>query len=192
MKLYVTCLCWKDNTENPFCFFSRRQGAIAGWASVIGPLSSCLFMFSYSARASTALINLSTLQMNMCVQLVREAKWQAGGFDNSSTKTMISVRNTGLMFIYPGDSLGSQKGICGLHGHTSQEDQDHDSQWVGTWNGQRGGWELFARIWQFSNAQPAMLSNAALSNFLCTLPFLEVWATLSHSLQGRMPSSVLF
>ena len=34
---------------------------------------------------------------------------------------MILVRNTRLMLIYSGDSLISQKVICGLDGHTSQK-----------------------------------------------------------------------
>ena len=60
--------------------------------------------------------------MYVRVQLVREAKWQV---------------------------LGSLHMTCRLLGHTSREDQDCNSQWVKTWNGQRGGWELFARIAEY-------------------------------------------
>ena len=76
---------------------------------------------------------------------------------------MISVRNTRLMFIYSSDSLISQKGICGLDGHTSQKTKttivrSGDLKWSA-----RGVRIVCVDRWQFSNA--------ALSNFLRAMQF---------------------
>ena len=117
--------------------------------------------------------------MNMCVQLVRNAKWQAGRLDNSSTKTMMLVRNTGLMFIYSGDFWISQKGICGLDGHTSQKTK---TTIVSEW-----GPEMVSEGLRIVCLDRGQFSNAALSNFLramqhspssreqCSLPF-SAWS----------------
>ena len=75
---------------------------------------------------------------------------------------MILVRNTGLMFIYSIDFLSSQKGICGLDGHTSQKTK---TTIVSEW-----GFEMVSEGVRIVCVDRGQLSKAALSNFLRAMP----------------------